>query len=657
MLDGDIRINEYSADIIFDNDGDMHVFETWDMRYGDDYNVRFRDIEYDKFPSNYPLPYNSNNIATFNTETYSAEIYKDGVNRTEDARVGYSFNNDLDERFDRVACPSDASRNCESFFINATYIGGLDGQTKFKYEYIIEDVITEYSDISELNWVLFEYAEGNVYDGEINIVLPNNISEYDIFTPNIRNNEVTFNGTNTITINFENMTKNDSLAFRLLVPTTTFSDVAEVNKYLEADMNKQVILDFENNLIEENKIIDYLSISLYIVAIVLSLLSIGAIKVVKKVYFKPPKTDIDDKNIVSPPTDHSPAVVGYLYRGMKLSSEDISATLLDLIYRNYLIVDDSKIFDSINYSVKDLIEGEKERLNNEKNALTKYDDYSNYSNDEYKKFEDTFDIDLILNQEKDLNELKDFEKHLIDWYIDEIGDGTKVSLKDFDDLSKTTLEASKFVKNENDFERQVRSEARKFKFYDKSQYSKRRKAQIAYIIPGLGFTLILIGFLTTNYINMFHFAPLLLGLFYLITEIPKLKLRSIEGQEFYLSWTKYRDNLENLNVVKDADINAVEFWDHNLIYATVFGFADKVLDQLQVKLADNNEYQTQTSRYNGRQYNYYRHSYFVRRLSHSHSDNFHKANNRVIQSRRSSSGGGFSGGGSFGGGGGGGRSR
>ena len=71
QIDNNIEITNYYADITISNDGDMHVHEVWDMNYQYGYNVRFRDIEYQKFPRNFPFPYSEDNEATFDKDTYS----------------------------------------------------------------------------------------------------------------------------------------------------------------------------------------------------------------------------------------------------------------------------------------------------------------------------------------------------------------------------------------------------------------------------------------------------------------------------------------------------------------------------------------------------------------------------------------------------------
>ena len=49
---------------------------------------------------------------------------------------------------------------------------GIGDVTTFTYEYTIEGVITEYGDISELNWIMLGEQPMNVKNVEINISLP-----------------------------------------------------------------------------------------------------------------------------------------------------------------------------------------------------------------------------------------------------------------------------------------------------------------------------------------------------------------------------------------------------------------------------------------------------------------------------------------------------
>lgn len=656
-----IEIIDYKAHITIDDDGDMLVRETWGIDYIEDYRVRFRDIEYGKFPDNYPLPYNVNNRAALNTVdgNYNITLYKNGIDVTSSIRTGYSFNDDFDERYDPVACPSTASLQCESFFFDTQNNVGLSGYVEIEYEYIIENVITEYSDISELNWILFEYAESNINKGEVIITLPTSITnsfDYTLFTPHIRDSTIKEDN-GTLIIEFKNMHQKDKLAFRLLVPTSTFSSIETNNIFINADMNEQAIINFENDLAKENQMLKYISIAVFASAIVFSSLSLLLVKHIKKRYFEHINALGTDKQFVTPPTEHSPALVGYLLRDMVLLPEDISATLLDLIYRNYLTVDDSRAFDNPSYTIDELIEAEKYRLKM-KNKDSKTSSEENYRlENAIDTFEENFDIDICLNKEKNRSDLEEHEEHLIDWYINNVGDGEKVSLKDFKDLEESALRSSEFIGERNKFEKIVKKSSQKIDYYDENNSIYRKKAQKFLILPIIGLIFVITVSFITNMVLVLQSVPFIASIFYISLEVANSKKRSIKGEKFFNEWNSYKENLKNTSVVNSTQISDVEFWDYNLIYATVFGFAEYIIDKLETKLTSE-DLEGQNSRYTNRNYNYYRHSFFQRNLSKFHETNQYRAQAKVTSSSKgTTSGGGFSGGGSFGGGGGGGRSR
>lgn len=76
LSDADITIRSYHADITLNASGDMHVVETWDMHYNGDYNVRFRDIGFDKYPDDYPLVSSAVNRASFDEDNVLVSVIK-----------------------------------------------------------------------------------------------------------------------------------------------------------------------------------------------------------------------------------------------------------------------------------------------------------------------------------------------------------------------------------------------------------------------------------------------------------------------------------------------------------------------------------------------------------------------------------------------------
>lgn len=653
----EITINNYQADITIDNDGDMTVHEIWDMNYRGDYNVRFRDIEYDKFPKNYPLPYSYDDDAEFNTSDYSMEFYKDEIDKSDEVRFGYSLRFDFDEQFEKITCPSDLSWKCESFFVDATKVYGLSGDVRFVYNYTIENVITEYSDISELNWILFEYAENTVAKGQVNITLPNAFDSYYFYHPELDLNEP-IKEDNTISFTFTNKTNNEPLAFRILVPTTTFTSIESNNIFIDEGMNKQIIMDYEQNLIDNQEVYANSDIILFLSTLVSSII-IGLLTVfiIKRTYFKAPAIE-PKSNVVSPPSEHSPGVVGYLYNDETSSPEDISATILDLINRGFLNVNDDSIFNNDEFEIDDLIKSEKQRIAYINDPMSKYDTImSPIDIKTTYDFEEKFDVELVLNTEKDLSDLNSYESLLVEYYINKLGDGEKVSLEAIKKINEKNSSASEFINFTTKFQVEVKKEADAYGFYDKSQINKKRTlSMISTAVPlVIGVALILVNSFLHIY-NVLTALPILCTMAYTFLSISTIKTRSVWGEQLYSDWTSYIENLKNHHILKTSNISDVEFWDENLVYATVFNIAEKVLDEIEADIPIGEIDNEVNPTYTTRRYNRYTHHYFRRNLTRIHTRNHTSAS--VTVSRNSSSSGGYrSGGGSFGGGGGGGRSR
>lgn len=659
-----ITIDEFVAVITIDSDGDMYVNETWYMDYSEGYNVRFRDIVYRKFPSNYTLPYSEKNTTSFSEHEYSVEVYKSGKDFTSQVEVGYSFKGDLDERNEIILCPIGTEPLCESIFINFEDIGGLEGDMKIQYNYVIKNVVTEYSDISEINWVLFNYAESGIDFGTVDIFLPNNTSkveDIDVFTALVRHSNVEVKSNQNITINFKNMKKDDQLGFRLLVPSNTFSSIADDNIFIHEAMNRQVIINFEEQLALESKLS---SVSLYIL-IGISIISIFyygyKIDKLNKTIFAPYNTLDLNQEIYARPTNHKPAVVGYFYHNRTSSYEDISATLLDLISRGYFIVDDSRIFNDPNYSLDELIKGEKARLEELKN---KHNDVGSSTsiklNKTYERIDDYFDMDLVLNKEMSSDDLEPYEIHLVNWYINVIGDGKKVSTKEMINLDNLE-ESSRYIAESLKFNRLVKESCADTLYYDDLSADIKKSNQGAIPLGILFVITIISGIVFKTNIA----APMLI--YIVIAGVYAIFVNTRSRKTFFIhnfneKWSRYKKNLARINILKTAGITDVEFWDENLIYATVFGIAEEVLVQLQsvYDVGDGvkpNIGMSTKSGYN----NFYYHSFWHRYMRTYQRKIYTRANANVNPTssyvRRSGASGGFSRGGSFGGGGGGGRSR
>jgi uncharacterized membrane protein len=265
---------------------------------------------------------------------YDSEISK---NNYPSHFVGYSYENDFDERGLRIKCENGASYYCDSiFYYNRD---GFAKVTTFTYEYTIEGVITQYNDISELNWILLDYQPFEFNDITINITLPKgnySIENADTFFHGTNKANREFASDNKIVITSEDTISDEQIEVRLLLNNEVFSDVREENK---VNVNaKDAILSFEKEQTElaDKKFFVGNTVAIIIYAIYVLIICFIAFIAYKK-YDKEYVSDFYNEYYRELPADYSPAVMGYLYKFRNIDDDDLSATLLDLIRRKYLI--------------------------------------------------------------------------------------------------------------------------------------------------------------------------------------------------------------------------------------------------------------------------------------------------------------------------------
>ena len=136
-----------------------------------------------------------------------------------------------------------------------------------------------------------------------------------------------------------------------------------------------------------------------------------------------------------------------------------------------------------------------------------------------------------------------------------------------------------------------------------------------------------------------------------------IRKRTKKGNEDYVRWKAFKNFLEDFGRFDIKELPEIALWEKYLVYATVFGLADKVEKAMNVKIQ---EYPQGTV---GVYYPTWVDFHIAHMVSHSINNSFTSnqtaiTNSRIASSNRSSGGGfggGFSSGGGFGGGGGGGR--
>lgn len=624
LLDSDpYAVKSLAISITVESDGDMAVNETWRVSYPEGYSVSYRDISYRKYNPDNPLYQEQSNRAGF--ELISVDVAGADGRYLDPSKYTVKTSGMRDERGDIIECPAGRSE-CESIYIRVP--SGFDSEMTFRYHYVIKGAVTKYRDVAELNWIFLDQIESKIKNVQMTINLYG-LSKDDIYawghgtsgTINIFNERVD--------IKVKELKKSEMLEFRLLLPSPKY-DVPEIN-YIDRDM-KQTIMDYEAKLAEETntriliaQIVHYGTF--VILALMLAFIIIAYVKYDKE--YTPMFTGQYFREL---PADYSPAEMSYLYYFRKINDEDLTATVLDLIRRKYLFLDQN------NQGV------------NDKNP----------------------DFKLILNTEKNLNDLKSHEKEVISCFINVIGDGKEVTLKQIEDFPKTSYrQALSFQEFTKSFVRKAKMEGSQHDFFEKKLGAKRGKMLTAALIPiiytFIAFVLKTIYAIDITFTLLASIVSIILYVFYLST----IDKRSVNGNEDYAKWKAFRAFLLDFGNMKDYPIPGIVVWEHYLVYATSLKVADKVMEQLEVRLPKTlDEESLHNATYLGMSY-YYPRYHFMHTFGRINTS-INLARQNVTQtivkynSQRVGgsgggggfgSGGGFSGGSSFGGGGGGFRSR
>jgi uncharacterized membrane protein len=422
----------------------------------------------------------------------------------------------------------------------------------------------------------------------------------------------------------EKIKTSEYIEFRVLAPTDLFPAVDTKNKVINAAINKAVIMDYEADLVEQTNLrITIAQIVLYSSLGVAVLMGFITAYVYKK-YDKEYIASFTGDYYRELPAETTPAEMSYLYYMKKINDEDLTATLLDLIRKKYIILD---------YSGQDLTS---------KDA----------------------DFKLQLAEDMPQTDLLPHERHVINWFFNHIGDGKNVSTEQIEKYGKKGITyAQKFEQDATNFVRMAKQAGEKHDYFEKASASGRKVAFSFVSIPAIMFFLALVTagiFTLDNTLAIIVSAAVAIS--YLIY-VSTIKRRTVAGNEEFTKWKAFRNFLINFGNMKDYPIPGVVVWEHYLVYATSLKCADKVMEQLKVRLPqtdlDNSEGTFMRAGYRSHGFYYgYAFGHFTRSISTA------RVNSRQTiaaynQSRAGGSGrgGGFGGGSSFGGGGGGGRSR
>lgn len=600
---GGLRLKNLNYDVTLNTDGSANIVEIWKISI-EDTNTLFKTFEVDK--SKYKEI----------TDVKVEEIKSSG-------NVNFKKINQYKYHVDK---------NCYYALMNkgnfeiAWGAHAEDTTKTYKISYKVVDAVKNYNDCSEFYWQFISNKSeipANYIKGIIN--LPKEVLQEDdlkVWAHGPLNGNIRKLSKGKVEFEVEDLEENTMLEARVVTPNSIFSLNENIKSQNQLDtilMQEQKWADEANDkrqkIIEEREnmklLVKIMFIILNVIGLIVAVVIIRKIKKYKEALKNAPQIENKHYDYYRdiPYENETPANTAFVYyfknTGLQYNmSKIVSATILDLCMKKYISFE-------VGTGKKDeiIINLEKENA--------------------YELPKDETIIYELLQKvpEKQTNSftMKEFEKYVKKH-------GTSV-YKIFERIEKIAKEEQ--INNGN---------------YDKELINKHTY----YSGLGIGYIFLLIVSIPIMWLNIIPSIIASIYCFKLSSKYNTLTQKGVEEKSQLIGLKRY---MEDFSMIKDKEVPELILWEKYLVYATVFGIAERVLKQLKIvypQIADPNYFN------DGYSYMYlmYSHSLtnsFINTLNHSVATSYNSASTSYQATNFSSGtggGGGFSSGGGFGGGGG-----
>ena len=480
-------------------------------------------------------------------------------------------------------------------------------KTVFKVSYTLEDVIIMHNGFAEFYWNFFSgELQDEINDLNIRVILPgvDNSNNFRFWAHGPLSGEVHDYNSNTNNIVIASIDKLDS--YGTLDMRITFDD-ALVNTNLISKHSDETLDDI---VAEETEIADETNalrrevqtkwnIALFGTIGFYVLLAIGFVYIYLK-YDKELKSDFNHKYNRDFIDDYNVEVVDYLMNH-NVTENALSASIMNLIYKKNI---------------------KAEAIPDKKDSYT-----------------------FILLNRDNLNET---ENSLVDFLFTTVGNDNTFTTIELKKYASNATTCRDFMSSYTNWKNKVTKDSQSQNFFEK----KRNYIWIPFVL--LIYSIILLTFISSNNIELFlGILTIFFAIIFMIYAIACTK-KTKKGIEHYAKWKAFKNFLNDFGNFSIKELPEIALWERYLVYATVFGLADKVEKAMNVKI-------TEFTDINSADYIMFTHIHNMHMASiisssmHSAINSSQVSINRANASSSMSSGGGFgggfSGGGGFGGGG------
>jgi len=414
----------------------------------------------------------------------------------------------------------------------------------FLLEYQLKNVATLYNDTAEFYWKFFDESNTSpIGHIKIEIELPStevSAEELKVFGHGPLDGKVSIREDGKIVYEVFGLSAREMVEARILFPTSMIPNSTKIiNQSKFAEIMKEE-LGWAKKADREM----YFNIIGFLLALLVVLFNIFlAIRLYFK-YDRELKPEVEMDYYRELPQDITPAVLSKLMSIQGVGSKDIMATLMDLVRKKYL-------------KIEEIPKGRKK------------------------------DYKFISIEEGDTTNLKEHESYLIHWLFYSIGNGTSVTLKEIKDYAKASRTQSSFRHNYNKWVKKVGEEFKKYNYFGESKEGLKTAGKVVLMEFAGVFLLFALGALLKMQLLMI--IPLLLAVsftgFGVIIYGALIRKKTQTGINEYTKWRAFKQFLLHFSNMKDYEIPSVVVWEHYLVYAISLGVADKVISKLKLVLS------------------------------------------------------------------------
>ena len=400
----------------------------------------------------------------------------------------------------------------------------------FAVRYILPQGVTVYKDTAQFNRKMVgENWEKSIRNVQVIVELPEEISKEKIYAfghgPLTGNVEI-LNGKE-IKYTLENYYPGEFLETNILFPKELVSEINK--KYIKNKNAFSEIMEMEKNFAEEaNRERDRAVKIMGLKWAVFGAAACWIIFVGTFIYLKNGKR----YKVKAPygeyfrelPDDYTPAVAGAVVSRTAIKPEHLFATVMDLVRKDFL----------------ELIEEGNQTI-------------------------------LKRTEERDFTSLKPYEKYVLDWYINDMGDGVEVVLENVEKYISGSRNAKKFYSKYQVWYKGVADDLKNLGIVK----AKSKKIPM-FLGIFTGFLMFPGGVFMAQFFGEPKFMIFTFGAIpFIIFSGSKRKL-SLEAEEAYARWSAFKKFLVDYSNLEEAKTASIHIWEHYFVYAVALGVAEKV---------------------------------------------------------------------------------